>query len=336
MSAPVTTETITTPVVAAANDTSATSSSDLSSTTTIATSSSTSAVAAPLSYPFQYISDIHLELRKDAQALISKLVPKADDLYLAGDIGALYTPALTAAFRVWSPKFRHIFYVPGNHEYYNTSQWSETRTMSYTQQLLRKICGEYSNVHYLDNSTYTLTLTTANGGTQALRVIGSTLWYTMANVSEQIQAHNGINDYRTIYVGRPTTDAGSKPRLLHPSDIKQMHCEAIQFLRTEITTAAKDQVPVIVMTHHLPTRNLIHEKYEHSSLNFAFATSLDWILEKEKHTVRAWICGHSHRAMVATIGNVPALLNPVGYHHEQPDEAVHKAFETTATIALHS
>ena len=71
----------------------------------------------------------------------------------------------------------------------------------------------------------------------------------------------------------------------------------------------------IIITHHIPTNRLIHEKYLNHRANSAFVTD---ILHKLilKNTP-LWICGHSHEFMSITYGETKLVLNPYGYPHEQ-------------------
>src|SRR5205814_1727426 len=85
------------------------------------------------SYPFaggqrhvrlQIMSDLHFEMHADGGAgLIRGLDPTGVDvLVLAGDITMAGRPAnLQSVFEPLAKKYRHILYVPGNHEYYRSS-----------------------------------------------------------------------------------------------------------------------------------------------------------------------------------------------------------------------
>src|SRR5579862_7134366 len=72
----------------------------------------------------QIMSDLHLEMHADqGAALLASLDPTdVDVLVLAGDItSARDYPALRNVFEPLAGKYRHVLYVPGNHEYYKTS-----------------------------------------------------------------------------------------------------------------------------------------------------------------------------------------------------------------------
>jgi predicted phosphodiesterase len=70
------------------------------------------------------MSDLHFEMRADGGAeLIRELDPTGVDvLVMAGDITmARHYADLESVFKPLVRKYRHILYVPGNHEYYKSS-----------------------------------------------------------------------------------------------------------------------------------------------------------------------------------------------------------------------
>ena len=72
----------------------------------------------------QIMSDLHLEMHADGGAeLIRDLDPTGVDvLVLAGDITmARHYENLESPFKALAQKYRHILYIPGNHEYYKSS-----------------------------------------------------------------------------------------------------------------------------------------------------------------------------------------------------------------------
>jgi len=72
----------------------------------------------------QIMSDLHLEMHADRGAeFIRNLDPTGVDvLVLAGDITmARHYEDLENVFKLLARKYRHILYVPGNHEYYKSS-----------------------------------------------------------------------------------------------------------------------------------------------------------------------------------------------------------------------
>jgi Icc-related predicted phosphoesterase len=70
----------------------------------------------------------------------------------------------------------------------------------------------------------------------------------------------------------------------------------------------------IVVTHHLPSFQLIHEKYKGSLVTSGFASNMDGLIRKLKPQL--WICGHTHVPFDTVIEDVRIIINPIGYPGE--------------------
>jgi hypothetical protein len=144
--------------------------------------------------------------------------------------------------------------------------------------------------------------------------------------SQMLQVMNGLNDYRCMWVEKP----GDPQTLeaLRPHHVNAWHQAHLLYLWKAIKQAQDDHMPCIVMTHHMPSLQLIAPQYQDSPLNFAFATPLEDLLARKP--VCAVVCGHSHaRQMVVLQGadgyTCPAYLNACGYPQEgQVDAAFRK------------
>lgn len=88
---------------------------------------------------FQYCSDLHIEFPQNRDFLKKKpILPKADVLLLAGDIGLFYEIEKYKDFFCWlSDNFRQTYWVPGNHEYYNFEM--TTKSESFSENILKNI-----------------------------------------------------------------------------------------------------------------------------------------------------------------------------------------------------
>lgn len=102
----------------------------------------------------RYVSDLHLEMRQTINH--PKLLPlwkfKKDlnDRYflaLCGDIGNPSNPNLREFLANVSVVYEKIFYIPGNHEYYN---WQVPIEKSWNEihKDLESICNEFNNNKY--------------------------------------------------------------------------------------------------------------------------------------------------------------------------------------------
>lgn len=92
------------------------------------------------------------------------------------------------------------------------------------------------------------------------------------------------------------------------SEVKAMHEGDVNWL------AENAQKGDIVVTHHLPSLELIHPKYKCSSINSGFATDLNWLIDKIDPLL--WICGHTHSPFDVVVGKTRVIINPVGYPGE--------------------
>lgn len=252
-------------------------------------------------YRFHITSDIHLEFLKPNN--IVKLVelykkkiinPTNNYLICAGDIGCVKSPNTRFYFDLVSPLFERIFYVPGNHEYYETS-------ISEGNKLLFELTSKYNNVHLLNKSYYDLDDST--------RIIGCTLWsdleyndeYKDKNLMRLLKAKNHLNDFVKI-------DKFS------PFDYQDLHNDHSEYLRSQIQDS--NDKKVIVVSHHLPSYYLIDEKFKHLNYNNCFASNMDDLMF---YPVKYWIYGHTHKQRIDNLGTVKTICNPIGHVGENPN-----------------
>lgn len=249
---------------------------------------------------FQYASDLHLEFPENRQWLLDHpLEPVADILLLAGDIVPFVKlNAYMDFFRFLSKRWKEVYWVPGNHEYYGDDLSRRSGTLN--EAVL-------PNVH-LVNDTAVLC-----GDT---RLLLTTLWAPISQMNEYAVRH-GMMDYRAIrYRNTP----------LLPAHTTRLHEASLRWLKTELRKTAPTE-RTIVITHHVPTFLYYPEEFKGDGLNEAFAVELqDLILESG---IDAWIYGHHHRnTPTFNIGKTWLLTNQLGYvrHKEQ------RGFSTDALL----
>lgn len=138
----------------------------------------------------------------------------------------------------FSHRFKHVFILAGNHEYYNG-------LMTEVDAKIHQICQSKSNLHYLNRSSYVL---------DHVRIVGVTLW---SNVPEHAAetVSSTLNDYKTIRVN--TTDG--KSRLLNVSDTNGLHSADVAYLKSELKVSTDAKQPCIVLTHHAPLKYGVSE-----------------------------------------------------------------------------
>lgn len=238
----------------------------------------------------QYASDLHLEMAANRRYMLN--IPfevTGDVLVLAGDVGYLCDKTMPCPkFWEWaSANYREVLIVPGNHEYYqdydimaNGDSWS------------REIVP---NVHYHKNRVVRI---------DNVDFILSTLW-SRIDTENELTVQREMPDFRQImYDGHRFT----------PTDYNTEHAKCLSFIKKSVAESTAEHI--VVVTHHLPTMAVVAQEHKGSLLNSAFATELgDFIADSR---IDAWIFGHSHANIDATVGNTRLICNQLGYvyYHE--------------------
>lgn len=233
----------------------------------------------------QILSDLHLEFLSPSQVdrIVGKIECVGDVLVLAGDVGNGMASYYHKFIEKMAAKFTKVFVVAGNHEYYGND-------IEITNQKIRSVCDCLENVSFLCSTWEDY------GG---LRWIGTTLW---SHVLETTRCFT--NDIRYI-------------QNMPISKYNQHHHEAVQFL-SEALEISKDK-PCVVMTHYLPSMELIHKKYrskENEPYNQWFASSLDSLIQTHTHHVPLWFYGHTHDPSHRKLFDTEMVCNPIGYEGE--------------------
>lgn len=228
------------------------------------------------------LSDIHLEFRRRIHNLLHNIPSSPDEiLVLAGDIGHPFHENYPLFLSAMSEKFRKIFLVSGNHEYY-----SGDHTMDQTDQKISALCSHYKNITFLHNTWEDF---------EGFRWLGTTLWTEVPIDSRPISDAIKIKDFSI-------------------EKNNSMHREAKLFLEKEIPIST---LPCIVITHHMPSFHLIQPKYLRESFvpyNCWYASSMDHLFTQN---VKAWCYGHTHMRDDRFVGYGTRLIcNPIGYPGE--------------------
>jgi predicted MPP superfamily phosphohydrolase len=280
-----------------------------------------------MSVKIQYLSDIHLETHFDTStALFEKILkPSAPYLALCGDIGypgaQLYEPFL----KYCSKNFEHVFYIAGNHEFYNDTKaikYLKTKEFvkkSVTDDELRRIsarfpretpedrvkqirdiCTKFQNIHFLDKETFHIPNTN-------IIIVGCTLWSKLGMNPFMLPQ---FNDFQRI--------CENKDKLLRPRTYDDWNDEHVEFLGKTLIKIESDSpdLNVVVLTHHCPTYDIIIDKYLNDPDNMnSFFANKDLISPFGKN-VKAWICGHTHGCKVIDVNGTIVATNTFGYEWE--------------------
>jgi predicted phosphohydrolase len=137
-------------------------------------------------------------------------------------------------------------------------------------------------------------------------VLGSTMWTDPGDDMDDLYSYN---DFRRI-------------KSMTQPYMEKLHKQSVGYLESKLQELKDIESKVVVLTHHLPTYQLIHDKYKGGSISHLFAVELShWF---SKYHIDYWICGHTHSAMDKTIANTRLLVNPVGYPGE--NRTIHKCY----------
>ena len=271
-----------------------------------------------MTLPFaHYVSDLHLEMQNSVADVIRRIIrdkhPSADYLFICGDLGYIHDPKYALFLEFMSQFFKHVFVCHGNHEFYNLKNASleNVRTVEEMIAQIQLLCTRWNNVHYLHNQTFDLFDERLK---KTIRIIGTALFYHTPRIHADT-VESTMNDFQCIY----TKDANSLVvRKINHHDVNVWHEEAVQFLRKSLEECQKEQIPNIIMTHHLMALQMLSR--EKLSRGFPYNTPYASDYAKEflsaKNCTLAYLCGHSHEPNQKEINGIACFMNPYGYPGE--------------------
>lgn len=261
---------------------------------------------------YHILSDLHLEHRPKITSLVqfantykqlgrkgynpNDSSNKNKIFIIAGDIGWATNENYWTFLHDCALRYKHVICVPGNHEYYD-----ENYNVDQTNELIAKksqeIFDETGNFHYLNNSTVTL---------DGIKYIGTTLWSKLDSTHRKDIVYS-LNDFNFIKMKLCKNFTFDKYNEFHQRDLN--------WLETELNKTKLDGISnFVVITHHLPSNQLIHPKYKMPPYNFinsAFSTNLDHIISG-----KLWISGHTHSPIEKIINGTQIIVNPFGNANE--------------------
>ena len=234
----------------------------------------------------QYASDLHLEFGENSKWLKEHpLIPSADILVLAGDIGYLGDDNyITHPFwnRV-SEDFKQVIVVPGNHELYKFFDINELRN-GWQLEIRHNVRVCYNSVIALNEET---------------DLIASTLWAHIPP-SEEYLTERCVSDFKRIRNGEFRLSA---------QRFNEEHEVCRNFIEKAVSESNVERI--VVATHHVPSFALMAEEFKDSSINGAFTVELACMIAESR--INCWIYGHSHRNIDKMIGSTRCVSNQLGY-----------------------
>lgn len=244
------------------------------------------------------ISDIHEDINRCKGYDYSSLLD-AEFVVIAGDISG--SPIATTNWITKNIK-RGIF-VEGNHLGYTECNIEELDYKEGANKYLSYTFDGTDGVKFLENDTYEV---------DDILFIGCTL-YTDFNlygtpVMSMRLAREGMNDFNYVYC-----DQDGRRVKLYPDKTAQWHEQSVKFI-DETCENNKDK-KIVVVTHHCPNEESLSIEYANSMLNPAYASDLEWIMEKHDN-LKLWVCGHVHNDSDFIVYGTRVLSHPFGYYNE--------------------
>jgi predicted phosphodiesterase len=252
----------------------------------------------------QVYSDIHLEYWNK----LPTIPIKAKYLFLAGDICMLKHPLFFKFFDYCSANWEKVFYVPGNHEFYNKKKNYNELSFEYKYFLSTR----YKNVVYLDNECISLDDT--------IDVYGATFW-TKCPFYSKNYAKIYLNDYNNITY---FNEELNKVVDLDTSYINKLSNNSFVSLEKHLNTTNKY---TIIMTHFPPIRSgTSNPKYlsQERKENLYFSWPDDTLDKLNLFNVPLWISGHTHWSYDFEKYNTKFISNQLGYKQELEETGINE------------
>lgn len=280
------------------------------------------------------LSDLHVEFYDDPKVLcekINKLYPNVaedDILIIAGDLGVAGTSKklnddYKFMLKYFGKKWNSVFYVAGNHEYYDRKKTESIQDISDAIEAYCVECG----IIFLDNDIFE---------TSGYIFVGTTLW---TNVSEE--AYENMNDKLQAILSRDevlsihkanvkwlNSTLGKLQKLkasLQEKSLKKNSLKEKDKERSSQKSPDLQEKPVIVITHHLPLREIVHKKFlgeEYSITNSGYFSDLSDLVHKYSDLICHWYHGHMHEAYKKKVYDIQFCANPMGYPDEEMESPV--------------
>ncbi len=236
------------------------------------------------------VSDLHLEA---AGFVVPPMKGDADSiLVLAGDIATAYGLERDAVpfFTHVNQRFKRVFWVPGNHEYYRSD-------IDKADDVIRNWLFD----HHFHNVTF---LNKETGFQDGIAFIGATMWtnFDNENPMSMNSVQRALYDYKVIE---------KKGRKLLATDTLALHKEHKAFILSEVSKHNEAGLRTVVISHHAPSKQSTHPKYKGDPINAGFSNNMDDALIQAKPDV--WFHGHMHDSFEYFIEKTLVACNPRGY-----------------------
>jgi len=240
---------------------------------------------------FQLISDMHINHG------LRKIFPSAPYLLMAGDIcHADDAPQFYEWFAFVSKNWERVFYVPGNHEYYNGDTLN-------ADGKLKTLLRNFKNVQVLQRECAVVE--------DEVLVVGTTLWTDCngGDLNTMSILQRCMSDYHVVRVGH---------RRIVPQDTIELFNRNLAFIKTALAFNDRRAKPLtaVVMTHHAPSMQSIDPLFaSYRRENGGYVSDLEPFIREQKN-LALWVHGHTHSANTYYVGKTKVVCNPCGYPFE--------------------
>lgn len=254
---------------------------------------------------FRFWSDLHLEVGSWRREWFEG---GADQyLILAGDVCEMrHIARHYDFFEMCSISFKHVFYVPGNHEFWSKYLEKVPAIKQYLAETFHNVTMLSQNAIHLDCG---------------VSILGATLWYDASHLDSSAPRQylrQVANDYKYISTKRRGWSG------LRPSDVIYHNVRDILWLKQASQLCAGK---VVIVTHHAPhVGSVDHSQDPESYREYVNDLNLD------EFKCDVWVHGHVHKMCDYYVGDTHVLCNPRGYelyNHVNPTFDPHKTFTVT-------
>ena len=251
---------------------------------------------------FQLLSDLHLE--RDPSF---RVVPdaSADVLILAGDIGSYQAGSRLnskdfglSQFSPSAGPWKHVIFVPGNHEY-------DHKDFSSTYLELQDVCASLGITH-LERSSVVI---------EGVRILGTTLWSDFDALKDSLLVSPGETGAGALrekafraanfYLRKNSALIGGLPMLAEQMRELALQCQS--WLTEELSRPHDGKT--LVVTHFAPSLKSADPRYGINPGTAGFCNSLDHLIEMAD----VWAHGHLHCPNIYQVGRCRVVSNALGY-----------------------
>jgi Icc-related predicted phosphoesterase len=249
---------------------------------------------------FYFCDDLHLEfgdIKLENKDNVDLLI-LGGDIIVANDLiskdRSSFRKRYLNFFDQINDEFPETIMIAGNHESYHGD-------LQNTHQIIRDALAPFDRIRFLEKDSIE---------TKTHLICCTTLWSDMNKGNPGIFnfIRYAMNDFVIVNNG------GVK---FTPEDAYQEHQKSLQWLQSEVISTDKD---VIVVTHHAPSFQSVHPKYQTNTqdqmMNYGYCSDLEPFIQANPN-IKFWCHGHVHNIWDYMVGQCRVICNPRGYMNRE-------------------